>query len=218
MSDSQCPSRDELIGLASGTLPEGAAKPLLDHIGSCPDCEVSLDTITDTEDTLIALLRVVAPPDPYEGEIQRAQAFDRAKGLSVEVLGTGGGRSSEAASEITAMRQLGEYQLLEKLGEGGMGAVYKALQINLEKVVAVKVLAASRIQDEQAVARFKREMKAVGRLDYPNIVQAHDARDIEGTHVLVMEYVDGVDLSSLVKRCGTLSVPDACELIRQAAV
>ena len=110
-----------------------------------------------------------------------------------------------------------DYRLLEKLGEGGMGAVYKALQTKLEKVVALKVLPAERLQDEAAVARFEREMKAVGRLDHPNIVRATDAGEHEGQHFLVMEYVDGVDLSQHVKQHGSLSIDDAIEVTRQTA-
>jgi len=120
--------------------------------------------------------------------------------------------------EIAALGQLGEYRLLEILGEGGMGIVYRALHTELDRVVALKVLAGTRTADSQTVERFKREMKAVGRLDHPNIVRAHDARQIEGIRVLVMEYVDGLDLAELIERLGPLPIADACELIRQAAL
>ena len=99
-----------------------------------------------------------------------------------------------------------------------MGTVYKARQIRLGKIVALKVLPKERTSDPRAVARFEREMKAVGQLSHPNIVQAYDARDIEGTTVLVMEYVDGLDLAKLARRAGPLPIADACELVRQTAV
>ena len=72
--------------------------------------------------------------------------------------------------------------------------------------------------DRKAIDRFEREMKAVGRLAHPNIVQAHDAREIDGTPVLVMEFVDGLDLAEIVRRVGRLPVAEACELVRQTAV
>ncbi|MCA9012655.1 MAG: protein kinase, partial [Planctomycetaceae bacterium] len=75
-----------------------------------------------------------------------------------------------------------------------------------------------RIASAQLLTRFNREMKAAGKLHHPHIVTAHDAGDVDGAHFLVMEFVDGVDLSTLVKRRGSLSIPDACELIRQAAL
>lgn len=115
-------------------------------------------------------------------------------------------------------QRLGQYQLLEKLGEGGMGAVYKALHGKLEKLVALKVLPEGRLKNEKAVARFEREMRAVGKLNHPNIVVAHDAGEIDGHHYLVMELVDGCDLSELVRRCGPLPMAEACEVIRQAAL
>jgi serine/threonine protein kinase len=124
----------------------------------------------------------------------------------------------QTAAESTTLGQLGEYELLEKLGEGGMGTVYRAEHTKLKRIVALKVLPKGRREDERAIARFEREMKAVGRLDHPNIVRAHDAREVEGTRFLVMEYVEGLDLGKVVRRVGPLSVADACELIRQAAL
>ena len=83
-----------------------------------------------------------------------------------------------------------------------MGRVYKALHTKLDRVVAVKVLPRGRLEDRHAITRFEREMKAVGRLAHPNIVQAHDAREIDGTPVLIMEFVDGLDLAEIVHRIG----------------
>ncbi len=70
------------------------------------------------------------------------------------------------------------YQILEELGQGGMGAVYKALHTKLDRVVAIKILSRGRAGDDRAIARFEREMKAVGRFDHPHIVRAYDAREI----------------------------------------
>src|SRR5262249_40919805 len=117
-----------------------------------------------------------------------------------------------------ALGTLGHYRLVAKLGEGGMGAVYKAVHTKLERVVALKVLPAERLADPQAVTRFEREMRAVGKLQHPNIVAAHDAGEIDGTHYLVMELVEGSDLARLVRDRGPLPIAEACELIRQAAL
>ncbi len=106
------------------------------------------------------------------------------------------------ASTTNLPRLLGEYQLLERLGSGGMGTVYKALHTKLGRVVALKVLTRARTHDPSAVARFEREMQAVGQLDHRHIVRAHDAREIDGTPILVMEYLDGLDLGEIVRRVG----------------
>src|SRR6185369_13815829 len=80
-----------------------------------------------------------------------------------------------AVNEYSASRRIRDYVLLEKLGEGGMGEVYKALHSRLGKTVALKILPRQRTTDPQAVARFEREMLAIGRFSHPNIVNAFDA-------------------------------------------
>lgn len=120
--------------------------------------------------------------------------------------------------DATFPEQLGDYRILEKLGEGGVGAVYRALHVKLDRVVALKTLGARFLGDQRAMARFEREMRAVGQLDHPNVVRAHDAREFDGVPMLVMEYVDGMDLGRVVQQCGPLPIPSACEAIRQAAL
>lgn len=116
-----------------------------------------------------------------------------------------------------AHTQLGEYELIEKLGEGGMGAVYRARHMRLGREVALKALSPTHLKDHRALVRFDREMRAVGAVDHPNVVRAMDAREIGGTRFLVMEFVDGMELSDVVRHVGPLAIPDAAELIRQAA-
>ena len=123
-----------------------------------------------------------------------------------------------ATVEWTALGDLGEYKLLEKLGEGGMGTVFKALHTKLGRVVALKVIRQDRKWSDHAIVRFEREMKAVGALDHPNIVRAYDAREVGDTRLLAMELIDGLDLAVLVHHRGALPIADACEVIRQAAV
>ncbi len=113
---------------------------------------------------------------------------------------------------------LGHYALLQKLGQGGMGAVYRARHERLDKMVAIKILPPDCMNDPQAVSRFQREMRAVGKLQHPNIVIAHDAGESNDCHFLVMELIDGCDLGALARENGPLPVPTACELIRQAAI
>ena len=99
-----------------------------------------------------------------------------------------------------------------------MGTVYKALHTRLKRLVALKLLPEHRTQNPEALARFQREMEAVGQLDHPHLVRAHDAGEAEGQHYLVMEFLDGIDLAHLVRRTGPFLVADACEAVRQAAM
>jgi serine/threonine protein kinase len=116
------------------------------------------------------------------------------------------------------LARLRDYELLSRLGQGGMGAVYLARHAHLDKQVAVKLLPREHLRNPEMVARFKREMKAVGKLHHPNIIQAFDGGEEKGIHFLVMEYAEGLDLNTLLANYGKLPISDACEIIRQAAV
>jgi serine/threonine protein kinase/WD40 repeat protein len=112
---------------------------------------------------------------------------------------------------------LGNYILLDKIGEGGMGQVFKARHRRMKRVVAIKVLPPSTMNSPHAVERFHREVEAVARLEHPNIVTAHDADEAGGRHFLAMQYVEGRDLASLVRSGGPLSIGQAVSVLLQAA-
>src|SRR5277367_5753509 len=112
---------------------------------------------------------------------------------------------------------LGNYTLLDKIGAGGMGQVFKAEHRRMKRVVAIKMLPRAVTKDAAAVARFEREVRAAAKLRHPNIVAADDADEANGVHFLVMEYVEGRDLSALVKTDGPFSVQKAVNCVLQAA-
>ena len=112
---------------------------------------------------------------------------------------------------------LGNYVILGILGRGGMGIVYKAMHRPMQRVVALKVLSSLAKTVPGAVRRFQREVRAISQLDHPNIVAAYDADEIDGRCFLVMKYVDGTDLGTLVEQRGPLPVPMAVSCIVQAA-
>jgi tRNA A-37 threonylcarbamoyl transferase component Bud32 len=113
--------------------------------------------------------------------------------------------------------RMGEYIVLDQIGAGGMGQVFKARHRRMDRVVALKVLAKSAMKDVEAVKRFQREVKAAAKLNHPNIVTAHDAGDQDGVHFLVMEFVAGQDLSQLVKQHGPLPIDKVVSFMLQAA-
>jgi serine/threonine protein kinase len=116
-----------------------------------------------------------------------------------------------------SLRDHARYRVQELLGVGGMGAVWKAEHQLMERTVALKVINRELTGDTAAIKRFQREVKAVARLNHPNIVTAFDAEQAGDTHFLVMEYVRGQSLARLVGERGPLSVATACDCIRQAA-
>lgn len=118
----------------------------------------------------------------------------------------------------SGLRRVGPYEILGRLGEGGMGEVFRARHVHLGREVALKLLQPERLQDASAVARFRREWRAVGRLRHINVATALDAGEADGLHYLAMELADGQDLARLLRRHGPLPIADACELARQAAL
>jgi WD40 repeat protein/serine/threonine protein kinase len=112
---------------------------------------------------------------------------------------------------------LGDYLLLDRLGAGGMGVVFKALHRRMRRTVALKVLPLTSLRHPEALRRFQREVEAVARLIHPNVTTAYDAGEHGGVPFLVLEYVDGPDLASLIREQGPLSIPEAVDAIIQAA-
>jgi response regulator RpfG family c-di-GMP phosphodiesterase len=119
---------------------------------------------------------------------------------------------------------LGHYRLLGRLGSGGMGVVYKAEHIHMQRTVALKLLAAEDDRNTVFLQRFSSEMQALAVLRHPNIVLAFDAGEVDVPHApgkvlryLVMEYVTGRSLEQRVQEEGPLPVVAACQYVRQAA-
>ncbi len=112
---------------------------------------------------------------------------------------------------------LGDYVLLARIGAGGMGQVFKAEHRHMRRLAAIKLLPSALTKNEAAVKRFQREVQAAARLTHPNVVQTFDAGVQRGVWYLVMEYVEGQDLSVRVKASGQLGINDSVNYILQAA-
>lgn len=110
-----------------------------------------------------------------------------------------------------------QYVLVEKLGEGGMGEVFRAKHIRMDRDVALKVIRRERMAHPEAVKRFRREIRAAAALVHENVVLAYDADQAGDIHFFAMEYVDGTNLAKLVIQKGPLSVATACDYVRQTA-
>ncbi|MGD9645330.1 MAG: protein kinase [Pirellulales bacterium] len=112
---------------------------------------------------------------------------------------------------------LGNYVVLDEIGAGGMGVVFKAEHRRMKRLVAVKLLPPTLTNSPNAISRFHREVEAAAKLTHPNIVAAYDADEAAGAHFLVMEYVAGTDLSRYVRSRGPVDIPTAVDLITQVA-
>jgi serine/threonine protein kinase len=112
---------------------------------------------------------------------------------------------------------LGQYRILDELGRGGFGWVYKAAHVLMDRIVALKVIAPERVEDERARAMFLREVRAATRLHHPNIALAYDAGEAGGRLFMAIEYVAGPTLDQLVRKQGPLPVNLAWPMLLQAA-
>ena len=115
-------------------------------------------------------------------------------------------------------RTLGDFHLLRKIGQGGMGQVYLARQLSLKRDVALKILSQDLAQDATALARFQAEAEAVARISHANIVQVYAVGEVDGLHYMALEYVEGRNLKDYLARKGPPELPIALSIIRQIAL
>ncbi|MBI3863280.1 MAG: protein kinase [Planctomycetia bacterium] len=158
-------------------------------------------------ETLRDFLPPKSDPQDAEGLLRDLLEHEKLTRFQAEQVWQGQGKSLV----------LDNYLLLEKIGAGGMGIVFKARHRRINRVVAIKVLPANVMKTPAIVARFEREVQAVARISHPNIVAAFDAGRADGVHFLVMEYVAGSDLAVTVKKHGPLPVETALNYILQTA-
>jgi serine/threonine protein kinase len=196
-----------LGNFVTGELPPPDSTAVVNHLRQCERCSSRVRDLESAAatDPLLADLNRPSTPTPVDPEYRAAlERLIAAPPVGPPLPGVG---------EV-----LDDYRLVEVIGEGGMGVVYRAVHTRLDREVALKVIRRSRALDAQAALRFGREMKAAGKVRHPNLVQATDAGVANGVEYLVMEYVAGTDLARLVLRDGPLPLPRACDYVRQAAV
>jgi serine/threonine protein kinase len=167
-------------------------------------------------------VQVETPPAPLVTPPPMAASPSARTGGSIprDVSTVGGPGAAPVSAEESLVSLAGhpKYKLLGLLGKGGMGTVYKAEHRAMKRLVALKMIAGSLINNAASVKRFEQEIVAAARLSHPNVVTAYDAEEYAGFHFLVMEFVEGVDVGQIVKTGGPLPVVDACDYVRQAAM
>jgi formylglycine-generating enzyme required for sulfatase activity len=203
-----CPSKALLEDYVSGRLDGNSHGAVEHHLDACVTCQAVLETLDDLAPNLFA---PTSSPEQEPEDLCRLVA--RAKALTASPVNG----SDSPVEERSGGSVLGNYTLLEPIGAGGMGRVFKACHRRMKRVVALKLLAPDLLRSAQARLRFQREVEAVARLSHPNIVAAYDADEAAGRHFLAMEYVEGQTVAELVKREGPLSAERAIDFLLQAA-
>ena len=201
-----CPPAKSISAFARGEVSEDEIAVISDHIDECEDCQRAASSVSDADDSFLVSLRAISETDDFTSERAFQQCVARVTG------------SRKPQVSHPRAQRIRDYELLEQLGQGSMGTVYRARHWRLDRCVAIKMISNEWASTPNAISRFEREAKALGRLDHTNIVRALDAGEEYGELFLVMEFIDGVDITSLVKRIDKLPIHNACEIIRQAAL
>jgi tRNA A-37 threonylcarbamoyl transferase component Bud32 len=206
MSTAGCPSHAELSDFVLGKLPRRAFARLAAHVADCAGCEAALQTLETIDDPLLFHLRQPLARSTATVPPPLLEAARSARGRPGSASWLAGGR-----------RRLGKFELLEELGVGSFGHVFRAQDTELERAVAIKVLRAGRLASPEDVDRFFREARSAAHLKHPGIVALYDTGQTDdGTCYLVEEFISGMTLAQRL-RAGRLGFRQAAELVAAVA-
>ncbi len=139
--------------------------------------------------------------------------FVEAKFLTSEQLAS----LKESIARAAALRRIGHFEIISKIGAGGMGTVYKAKDTKTDRVVALKVLSPGHATNPESIVRFLREAHASGRLSHPNVVQGYDAGEADGQFYFAMEFIDGITVAEMLRDGRPIPEQQALDIAIQVA-
>ncbi len=234
------PDQQQLVDFGHGKLGPDQTSEIEEHLDHCAECNDTLLNLAD--DTFTGLVRSLPEPDDAlvvevpggksPADTEHDTGVDR---LRVEKELADGAvvadKPSHAATMLvqpgapiavselpTELQDHPRYQIIDQIGQGGMGSVYRAQHRLMNRPVALKLINSQLVRHPQAVERFRREVQAAAQLAHPNIVAAYDAEQAGDVHFLAMEFVEGTDLAAVLSRRVQLPFNEACDYIRQAAL
>ena len=215
-----CPSPESMRAFHSGRLPPPEMEALADHLGVCTACAAAFEAMAD--DPVVSKLRQYLPqPTPaLDPECERLAAAARL--IPLEPTGAETSLRDTPSYEPRTLaapppRRFADYDLLQQLGAGGMGVVWKARHLRLNRLVALKMVRFASAADGPERQRFRREGEAVARVKHPNIVEIYDADEVDGQPYIAMELLEGGTLARRV-RDRPLTPREAAGLVRTLAL
>jgi serine/threonine protein kinase/WD40 repeat protein len=206
------PTEQTLLAYGLGHLDDASAESVHDHLESCSDCRRRLAELSSD--------RVLGRPREVQGRPRSpGPLMSSTAGLSILAAGAAGSPPPPPASTLPpGLADHPDYEITRELGRGGMGVVYLARNRLMGRMEVLKVVGSHLTNRGAGLDRFLGEIRNAARLHHPNIVTAYSALRIGESLVLAMEYVEGLDLSRLVKAKGQLPVVHACNYTQQAAL
>jgi eukaryotic-like serine/threonine-protein kinase len=201
---SRCPSADQLEQFLEEQLAEEAREAVSLHVGGCPHCQEALEHLTQEgpeslPSSSTAALRLhfgppatppAAPPDPFLARLRQSPPTPAADSYPSGLADSGGSAPAVGPAAPNGLPAIPGYEILGVLSRGGMGVVYKARQVGLNRLVALKMILSGAHAGPRGMARFLAEAEAVARLRHPNIVQIYDIGEVAGSPYFALEYVE----------------------------
>ncbi|MBN9521747.1 protein kinase [bacterium] len=231
-----CPPTGELDRLLLGRLPDARSKAITTHLDRCPECQERLDALAAGDDPLLAttVRQCVAGRPAADSAFWPALSAAAAEVSATALLPPSGatprsgGMRQTTEVKLAFLRptdtpdrigRLGQFDVIEEVGRGGMGVVLRAYDPCLQREVAVKVLDPQLADNEVARQRFCREARAAAAVTHPNLVAVHqvDEDEASGLPYLVMQLIVGESLEQRLRRVGTLGPIEVARLGQQAA-
>jgi WD40 repeat protein/serine/threonine protein kinase len=221
ISQPGCPSKDQLERLIDETLADSEQANLTAHLERCEQCRERLESLVAGGESWAAVRHLADPPasETKEQALGRViQALESGAGTSAEVQpGLDMRAFLEAADQPGCLGRLDHYRVLEEVGRGGMGVVYRGFDEKLHRIVALKVLSPHLASSATARERFTREARAAAAVNHPNIVTIYAVEDRGALPYLVMEFVDGPSLQQRIDQDVPLAIEEIVRLGMQIA-
>jgi WD40 repeat protein/serine/threonine protein kinase len=190
---------EQLEGFLDERASDSQRLSLSKHIDHCPVCQGRLDELTG-EDSLASSASVVLRRAPPPSGNSQSDFLARVKENPPSSSGRSPSRRSAAKNmDPVSFSPVAGYEIMSELGRGGMGVVYKARHVGLDRLVALKMVLAGPHAGPKELARFRQEAEAVARLRHPNIIQIYDIGDSDGRPYLALEFVEGQSLAHLLQ-------------------
>jgi serine/threonine protein kinase len=220
-----CPEPRRWRGLLEGTLPEPEQAELNAHLETCADCQQTLEGLAAEGESWLAAVRDLDPVEESRAEPALRQALEELQGdlgrITTQAQTTGG---EEIALDFLApsakpgvLGRLDHYDVLAVVGRGGMGVVLKAFDDELQRVVAIKVMAPPLAATASARKRFRREAQAAAAVRNEHIIDIHAVDEVHDLPYLVMEYVNGISLQEQLDQSGPLELKEVLRIGMQTA-
>ncbi|MCA9000076.1 MAG: serine/threonine protein kinase, partial [Planctomycetaceae bacterium] len=207
MNSVNCPSDDQLEAILFLEDLDPTLEWVCEHVEVCGVCSERADN----------LLRLRGTFGRMFGELLRDELLDTGSQAHVVTVITEPEDVQSPEHPVANGKIIGKHRVLGQIGSGGMGEVYLCEHVELKTLRAMKVISESRREATEALIRFRREYEVAGQLNHPHLIRTIDAGEHDGLVYLIMDYVEGANLSQIIERGEHLSVPDACEILRQAA-